>query len=506
MKRTALFLIAATCIGAAPATPPQPQIPSQRIDAAIAALDGVAADVQHRSGVPGMAIAVVRNDRVVYAKGFGVRTIGQSTRVDPNTVFLLASVSKAVAATVVAAAVSNGTVKWSDPVAKYIHGFTLRDPWVGAHVTIADMFAHRSGLPDHAGDLLEDLGYSREAILQKLALEPLAPFRISYAYTNFGLTAGAQAVANATGTSWEALSKQLLYEPLGMTHTSSRWIDYANAPDHATLHVRHGNEWKTSSRDADAQSPAGGASSTVLDLAKWMSLQMDQGTYEGKRIASPEALSPMQRPQIVSNPPAQPFGRPSFYGYGVIVSYDDQGRLHLSHSGAFALGAATAFEMLPSEKLGIVVLTNGAPTGVPETIAKTFFDDVEFGHPTRDWYAFLKPYFAKMSENRSELAGKQPPANPAPAQPLATYAGTYANDYYGPATVSVENGALWISLGPKPVRYQLKHWSGNVFAFEPFGENGVGVNAITFSPKSTKHPATLVVEYLNENGLGSFTR
>jgi CubicO group peptidase (beta-lactamase class C family) len=505
-RALALFLIAGGCLAASPGAESAVTIPQARIDAAVSSLTGLAQQVQRLSGVPGMAIAVVHDGKIVYAKGFGVRRIGGSAPVDPNTVFLLASVSKSLAATVVAASVGRGTVKWSDPVAKYVPGFTLRDPWVGAHVTIGDMFAHRSGLPDHAGDLLEDLGYHRATILHKLALDPLHPFRITYDYTNFGLTAGAQAVADANHTSWEALSKKLLYEPLGMTHTSSRWIDYQRAPDHATLHVRSANGWKTGFRDADAQSPAGGASSTVLDLAKWMTLQMNEESYGGKQLIPRDALLPMQQPQMVSNPAAVPSERAGFYGFGMGIGYDSAGRVRWSHSGAFANGAATAYAMLPSEKLGIVILTNAQPMGVPEAIANTFIDRVEFGHSTRDWYAFFSPVFKKLLTPTGELVGKAPPAHPQPALALSAYAGTYENDYYGPAKVSASNGGLKLAIGPKPQRYPLRHWNGNVFALQTSGENGGFDSPVTFVPASGGHPAALTIEYLNENGLGSFVK
>jgi CubicO group peptidase (beta-lactamase class C family) len=476
-----------------------------KIDRAVASLDAIVKDIQHRSGVPGIAVAVVHNGRVVYAKGFGLRRIGTNERVDANTVFELASVSKSLASTVVAGAVGRGRVKWTDPIAKYIPGFTLADPWVGSHVTIEDMFAHRSGLPDHAGDVLEDLGYTRMQILAKLALLPLEPFRITYAYTNFGLTAGAEAAARAEGTNWETLSQNILYGPLGMTSTSSRWADYNKRADRATLHVRVGNRWKVSSRDADAQSPAGGASSSVNDLSKWLILELAYGAYNGEQVIDKDALLQTQLPQIMSGRPPDPTGRASFYGLGMNVGYDEAGRLRLSHSGAFLMGAGTAFEMLPSEHLGIVILTNGTPSGVPESIAKSFYNIVEFGKIQRDWYVAYSPVFAQMLADRGELVGKIAPARPTPALPGAAYAGTYANNYFGPASVRSANGRLTLTLGPRHETYELKHWNANTFSFTPAGESGTGISAVTFAPAAGT-AATMLVEYLNENHLGTFTK
>ncbi|OOK70552.1 beta-lactamase family protein [Mycobacterium kansasii] len=165
-------------------------IPAGRIDEAVAKLDGLVAELMKTSGIPGMAVAVVHGGKTLYAKGFGIKdaskTDGPDNRVDADTVFQLASVSKSVGATVVAHEVGTHVVTWDTPVVAKLPWFELGDAYVTSHVTIADLYSHRSGLPDHAGDPLEDLGYDGQQVLQRLKYLPLAPFRISYAYTNFG--------------------------------------------------------------------------------------------------------------------------------------------------------------------------------------------------------------------------------------------------------------------------------------------------------------------------------
>jgi CubicO group peptidase (beta-lactamase class C family) len=216
-------------------------IPPGQIEAAVGRLDGLADDLLRRTGVPGLAVAVVRDDKVVYAKGFGVRRVGTDERVDENTVFQLASVSKPLGATVIARSVGRGKVDWDDPVTEYLPRFRLADPFTSRRVTIADMYAHRSGLPEHIGDLQEDMGYGQREVLRRLRYVPLAPpLRSGYAYTNFGLTVGGLAAARAEGTSWQDLSSRNLYKPLRMTSTSSRFSDYARSPRRAFGHVRVG--------------------------------------------------------------------------------------------------------------------------------------------------------------------------------------------------------------------------------------------------------------------------
>src|SRR4051794_16531320 len=200
-------------------------IPPGQIEAAVGRIDGLAEDLLQRTGVPGLAVAVVHDDQVVYAKGFGVRKVGTDEPVDENTVFQLASVSKPLGATVIAGSVGRGKVSWEDPINEYLPHFALADPFTSRRVTIADLYAHRSGLPEHIGDLQEDMGYGQREILRRLRYVPLAPpLRSGYAYTNFGLTVGALAAARAERSSWQALSSRNLYAPLGMTATSSRLL------------------------------------------------------------------------------------------------------------------------------------------------------------------------------------------------------------------------------------------------------------------------------------------
>ena len=223
-------------------------------------------------------------------------------------------------------------------------GFALYDAWPTQNVSVADLFAHRSGLLDHAGDLLEDLGFDREEILHRLRyLEPEYSFREGYEYTNFGLTAAAVAVADVAGQTWEDLSEERLYQPLGMTHTSSRFADYMAEPNRAVPHVKDGDTWVVTpmQREPDAQSPAGGVNSNARELAQWMRLQLGQGSFEGQQLIPSTALAPMHLPQAMSNVPEDPATqRAGFYGLGINVSYTDFGTVQWSHSGAFASGAA----------------------------------------------------------------------------------------------------------------------------------------------------------------------
>ncbi len=483
------------------------QIPAGRIDDAVSKVDGLVGDLMRSTGVPGMAVAIVHGGKTVYAKGFGVRDTskgdGQGNKVDADTVFQLASVSKSVGATVVAHEVSDNVVSWDTPVASRLPWFALGDPYVASHVTVGDLYAHRSGLPDHAGDKLEDLGYGRRESLERLKYLPLAPFRISYAYTNFGVTAAAEAVAAAAGKPWEDLSDEVLYRPLGMTSTSSRLTDFTARPDHAVNHVKVGDKWEPRfQRDPDAQTAAGGVSSSVNDMARWLMMLLGNGTYNGQRIASPESLLAATTTQIVSVPPKTPKGRAGTYGYGFNVSVTSSGRTQLSHSGAFSLGAATNFVVVPSEDLAIIVLTNAAPIGVPETLTAEFMDLVQYGQIREDWASLYKQAFGWMNNPEGSLVGKQSPPSPAPARPLGDYTGVYTSDYWGSAVVTEHDGALRLAMGPKNTTFTLTHWDGDTFTFPITDENAPPgtISKAIFSGN------TLNLEYFDSEKLGTFTR
>ena len=482
-------------------------IAAGQIDAAVGQLDGVAQELMSRTGVPGMAVAVVHDDELVYGKGFGVRRMGGDEPVDEDTVFQLASVSKPIGATVIARAVDAGHVRWNDTIPQHLRGFALADPDTTRNVTIADMYAHRSGLPEHIGDFLEDLGVSRATILRRLRFAPLTPLRQDYAYTNFGLTAGALAVAEAVGVSWEDLAQGTLYEPLGMSSTSSRHADFIGRAHRATLHVERDGEWVTGGdRQPDAQSPAGGVSSSVTDLAQWMRLVLADGVHDGDELISPAALKEMFTPRGPTAPPGTPDSRATATGYGIDISVDPTARVRWAHSGAFILGASTHISMLPSEGLGIAVLTNGWPVGLAESVGASFMDLAEQGHVTIDWLAGYGPLVGAIRHNPSRLFGATRPSDPAPARTPTAYAGTYENDFYGRIHVLANGPGLTLVLGPKRRRFELSHWNGDTFSYVWQSENTFGISAGDFTPGPRGRARSVRIENLDVADLGTFTR
>lgn len=492
-----------------PPAGPGPLLSATQVGAAVDHLDGLVADAMTRSGVPGVAVVVVYQDQIRHAKGYGVRKVGQVGDVDADTVFQLASLSKPLAATVVAGVVGRGTVAFDDPVITSNPAFALRDPYVTANATFADLLSHRSGLSTGAGDLLEDMGYDRTYIVTRLNQQPLSAFRATYNYSNFGFTLGALAAADAAHLPWSDLAKQTLFTPIGMTSTSYDHADFAAAANHAALHVPlGGGTWEARyDRTPDAEAPAGGASSSVRDLGQWLRLLLAGGSHDGTPLINTDALTVTQTPHFVNHPPTASDTRAKFYGLGWNVSYDDQGRVSLGHSGAFELGAATAVSLLPGEQLGIVVLTNGAPQGIPEAIAAMFYDVAAHGTPTVDWVGFLATQFKKiLAASAPDVDYRVPPPSPIMI-PAGRRTGIYDNPYYGPVTVAGPDTALTLTMGPAaaPITVPLTHYNGATWTFQTFGENANGLGGATFTGPTSAGPTTLVLDYYNRTGLGTFT-
>ncbi|MCK9506850.1 MAG: serine hydrolase [Pigmentiphaga sp.] len=480
---------------------------------AAARLDTLVPQWMARTGVPGVAVAVVHGGQTLYARGFGVRQAGADARVDADTVFPLASVSKSLAATVMAAHMPT-RADWSTPIQRLTPDFVLAYPDVqgNSHLSLGDLFAHRSGLPDHAGDQLEDLGYTRAEVLERLRHAALNSYG-SYAYTNFGLTAAAHALAKAHGMDWATLSAQALYQPLGMTRTSSRHADLEAQANRAWSHVQIGLSYDSygaeparyavqqPQRQPDAQAPAGGASASVADMARWMALVLAEGRWQGRQLLDPAAL----RAALTARPGGA-------YGYGFNVGPDPHGHPSVSHSGAFLLGAHTAFILWPEADLGITVLTNAQPRGLAEAIALAFGEqalgDAADGVPSADWLAVMQEKMHGLYRPLGRLADQPPPVTPAPPQPLDRYVGRYANAYYGDAQVALGEGGtvLDLVLGPAQVRHRLRHHDGDLFSFALQGENAPpgSVSAVAFSPDGL---GRMQIEYYAEDlASGRFER
>jgi CubicO group peptidase (beta-lactamase class C family) len=482
----------------------------EKVLAALPGLKALAEQTVAKGEVPGLSIAVVHRDQVVYLAGFGVRQTGGADKVDADTVFQLASLSKPLAATVVAALVGDGPVSWDSRISDIDPGFALHDPYPTAEVTIRDLFAHRSGLSGSVGNDIEELGYTQGEILHRLRLaKPAYSFRGGYAYSNFGLTEGALAAARVSGKDWPETAEERLYKPLGMVSTSARYRDFIARPNRAALHVRIDGQWAAfTRRNADAQSPAGGASSSARDLAQWLRLELAKGKLGDRQIVDAAALAETHIPVSVSGVD-RGTGEVRFYALGWGVAHRSHG-VEWSHAGAFSAGARTVADLLPDEQLGIVVLSNAFPTGVPEGLVASFLDTVFDGKPERDWIAHWNEFYdtnlGAGALKRAIAPYANAPAIKGAALPLAAYAGTYANDYVGEARIEDTGPELVLHLGPADRRRSLRHFNRDTFLYAPFVETPGWLSSITFAIGPDGKASEITIDDLNADGLGTLAR
>lgn len=480
----------------------------EKVAAALPKLRDFARQMVDRKLVPGLSIGVVYRDEVVFLEAFGVREVGKPEPVEVDTVFQLASVSKPLASTVVSALVGDGKVSWDSRIRDIDPSFALHDELASDAVTVRDLFAHRSGLSGNVGNDIEELGFTRTEILHRLRLaKPAYSFRSGYAYSNFGLTEGAVAAAQASGKGWEEAAEEKLYKPLGMSSTSSRYRDFVGRANRAALHVRLDGKWASlAKRNADGQSPAGGASSTARDLAQWLRLLLANGQYGGRQLIAKAALDQAYIPAAVRGVDPTT-GNPAFYGLGWDVDYRAHG-VEWSHAGAFSSGALTLVHLIPGEQLGIVVLSNAFPTGVPEGIAQTFFDFIFAGQPTRDRVAAMNEIYEALyaSLMKPSQVYATPPASPAPALPLSAYAGDYRNAYAGDAKVTEEGGSLILHLGPAGKRFPLAHFNRDLFTYAPAAETPNARSGVNFLVGPDGKASEVTIEDLNGDGLGRLAR
>jgi CubicO group peptidase (beta-lactamase class C family) len=415
--------------------------------------------------VPGLAIAFVRLDEPPIAQGFGLRRLGRPERVDADTLFNIASLTKSFTAAAAGTLVDEGRLAWDDPVARWLPQVQFADPWLTRHVTVGDLLSHRTGLQS-ANTAWYMTGVGRDEILRRVRfLEPAAPFRTAQVYNNALYVVAGEALAAAAGTSFEDLIRTRLIVPLGMTSTrlTGRLATSGNvAAPHAVLDGRHE---PIRAADYAATAAAGGIDSTARDMTRWLRFQLGDGTFEGRRILAPDTLRTMHEPWVlIPTTPAMRAARQVrfFAGYGLgwnVMDY--RGETMIWHSGN-ADGMPSYMALLPERRIGVVVMLNSwiAPF-LHGDIASRILDHY-LGLPTRDYAAET---LAATRAAEARAAAAPPPAGPpaSPALDLGAYAGVYRSDLYGPIVLRREGTLLVLKLG-EGEEAELRPLARDVFA------------------------------------------
>lgn len=476
---------AALVLAGLAAQPLAAQLPSaQRIDAYIE-------QARRDWNVPGMAVAVVRNDSVVYLRGFGVQELGKPHPADQNTIFELTSATKSFTATAIGMLVGEGKLSWDDPVAKHLPGFRLHDPFITRELTIRDLLAHRTGLIYDSS--VRDGPFSREQLVGRMAfMKPRHGFRTGFSYNHIPYVAAAQILERTTGQSWDEFVQQRIFAPLGMTRSNTtiqavRTLDNTGTPHELVGGRMTPVEWI----DRDNIGPALGINSTAADLAQWLRLHLGGGTYQGRALLRPEVVREMHAPQtVIRLDDVWRDGRPfsAFYpeanlmahGLGWFVS-DFRGRRLVEYFGRFAEVA-----MLPEEKLGVVVLMN-TPADLRYALTYWLFDQYLPGGQSssaseaRDWSAEMlrETVAAREARARSAPQARARREGTRPSLPLSGYAGRYQNELYGEVQVSEREGGLFLHYSP--IREgSLAHWEDDSFLIT-WSQPRFGQGVITFT-------------------------
>lgn len=437
-------------------------------------IDAAAEEAMKAWNVPGVAVAIVRGDEVVYMKGFGVRELGGKKPVTPDTVFAIASTSKAFTATGIAMLVDDGKMAWDDPVRKHVEFFHLADPLADQQVTLRDLVCHRTGLSRN--DLLwYHSAWDREEIIRRIGRVKLTQsFRSMYQYQNIMYATAGYAVGRASNSTWEEFTRKRIFEPLGMTGASFSTTMAEKAADHATPHrkTKEGKPEKIAWRNLDNAGPAGSINAGVRDLSKWLRFQLGDGTFEGKRLLSAKQLAELHSPQMVI-PMDGPTGVPSFskamnpetnlmcYGLGWVIQ-DYRGQLLLSHGGSID-GFRAQVALVPKAKLGMVILSNFGRTQMPEALRNNLVD-LLLGLEKKDWNAHylaqVKKLEAEQKKRDEERDAKQHKDTKA-SRELSNYAGAYEEAGYGIARITLESGGL--ALEWSKFKCRLEHFHYDTF-------------------------------------------
>jgi CubicO group peptidase (beta-lactamase class C family) len=433
---------------------------------------------------PGVAIAVVRNDSIVFAKGYGVRELGKDDRVTPSSLFAIGSTSKAFTAAALGVLVDEGKLRWDDPVSKHLPSFQLYDPYVTRELTIRDLLTHRSGLS--RGDALwHASGNDRAEVLRRVRfLKPSWSFRSTYGYQNIMFLAAGEVVAAVSGKSWDDFVRERFFSPLGMGRTVTSTRPLASVSDVSTPHERiSGTLRPVSWLNIDNVGPAGSINSSVADMAEWLRLQLGEGTYKGRKLLAAKTVKEMHTPQTIirmSEEQERTFPMTNFVSYGLAWSLRDyHGRKLVGHGGGIR-GMRAEVMLVPEEELGFVVLTNSG-TNLPVAIIYRLVDTY-LGTPQRDWSTILlataKRAQDRAAEERRKLEGARATGT-TPSLPLEKYAGTYADSMYGEVKVAAENGKLTIMRGPQYAG-DLRHWQHDTFEAQ-WREEVLGRTFVTFA-------------------------
>jgi CubicO group peptidase (beta-lactamase class C family) len=469
-------------------------------------LDQFVKGAMERYGVPGAAVVVVHDDKVVFLKGFGVRRDGRPQPVDEETLFMMASVAKTFTAALVGTFVDEKKFGWDDHVIDHLPELVLYDSYATRMVTPRDLLAHRSGLPPFTGDLLETLGYDRREILRRIRyIKPQWSFREKAGYSNPGFLAAGMLAAREGGKSWDELVHERLLKPLGMNSSGTSHRDWEKSANFAAAHVvaADGSLEVVPWDDHDPMGPAGSITSNAKDMAQWLRMQLNDGEVDGVRVLSAEAVREMHKPAMVETPnfaELPPIDEHSGFSYGLGWGVYHFNRFEIIEKGGARAGMRSVAVLVPQKRLGVAVFANRNLTVLPEAV-RGFVLEAYLGRAPYDLQARIQ----KKADEQIQKTFSAPPQPKGPrakaSLPLAQYAGEYENDLYGRMKIKHGDEGLSWEVGPAKYGAGLEHAGYDNFLLHfPKGRISLPVS-VTFVIDEQGRPTEMITD-----SFGTFRR
>jgi len=438
----------------------------------------------------GLSVAVVKDGKVIFKKGYGVINIDKPQPFTTSTISFCASTTKAMTAACIGMLVDEGKIKWDDKLKEILPGFRLYDPYVSDEITIRDLLRHNAGLGN--GDRLWLFGYSSEEIVRRMRyMKPAYSMRSSFIYQNLMYVVAGEVIKKVSGMPWNEFITKRIFQPLGMNHTYTKFTDAKNEQSIMTPHFLYGDTViKTiEAINFGGYDPAGSVVSCIDDITKWMQFLQDSAIVNGKRLIKAETFAEFFKPQsFVTRAefyPTQEKTHPHWttYGFGWFQQ-DYRGRMFQFHTGSLD-GAVAIFGFLPEEKFSIYVFSNLDHTEIRHALMWKATDLWCFNDNNRDWSTELFSLYkdrrdsARIRENVREAKRVM---GTKPSLPLTGYTGKFTNEIYGDAEIVINGNDLMIKF-PNKISLSLKHWNYDVFRAY-YNYDWYGKTWITFSQSS----------------------
>ncbi len=487
---------------------PSGQARARDLSAILSRFESHARAAMEDAGIPGMAVAVVHDDQVVYLKGFGVRSLGERTPVDPETIFQIGSTSKAFTSALVAMMVDQGSLAWGDRVVDHLPDFRMFDPWVTREFQVGDLMSQHSGLPAYSLTLAPILGYPTSLVRDSLRrVAPVTSFRAEFAYQNCLFETAAALVEKYTGLSFPEALERRIFQPLGMTRSTGRYSELAGFDDVSGMHLRWGGQVVELPADSPLRGwtnnliAAGGVNSCARDMARWLRLQLSGGLWQGRRLITAENLDYLHNPHTIISTTSS---RHLYYAQGWICQLFTYPQPYIWHNGDTNY-CHSLVGLVPAENLGIAILCNLGKTRVPDKLA-AYFLDLYFGTSTQTAQAELEDsLYLDAGWSRRLPPTPPPPLQAKATQDLSVYAGVYHHPVLGELRVSRAGDKLIMTCGPKDTPIELTPWSGDTFSVSiPYLMEDGGL--AYFLMDADKRAGTLIIPLFTYEGGQEATR